>query len=233
MIFKNQTVGFIDLGMVGKFDRDMRQRMFYYFYSLVMGDPDSAARYLTSLAVPSKGVDIEGFRRAASDLYARWLRNPTFKEFSLAQVILQSVLIAGQYRVQYPAEIILMVKALITIEGVGNMLEPGIDVASAARKHVQGILFNQFNPVHVVKDAALILPEMMDLIHKSPLILAEGMKFLEANLKKPPSGPLNGIRVTLLAGFFLLSGAVMAAFDVSWWLWAVFFLIGLLLALRS
>lgn len=233
LIFKNHTVGFIDLGMVGKFDRDMRKRMFYYFFSLVMGDPDSAARYLTSLALPGKGADMEGFRRAASDLYARWLRKPTFTEFSLGQVILESVLLAGHYRIIYPAEIILMVKALVTIEGVGNMLEPGINVVAVARKHVQGILIQEFNPLRIVKESLLVFPEMVDLVSKSPLILTEGLKYLESTIKKPPSGALNGIRATLLAGFFLLSGAIMVAFSAPWWLWVPFFIIGFLVALRA
>jgi ubiquinone biosynthesis protein len=233
MIFKNHTVGFIDLGMVGKFDRDMRKRMFYYFFSLVMGDPDSAARYLTSIALPGRGGDLEGFRRAASDLYARWLRRPTFSEFSLAQVILESVLLAGQYNIQYPAEIILMVKALVTIEGVGNMLEPGLNVVVVARRHVQNILLQEFNPIRVARESILVFPEMVDLVTKSPLILAEGLKYLETTIKRPQPGPVSGIRATILAGFFLLSGAIMVAFSAPWWLWLPFFLIGFVIALRS
>ena len=74
-------MGIIDLGMVGRFTRDMRKRLFYYFYSLVTGDPESAARYLTSLTLPGKGADIEGFRRAASNLYTRWLMPPILRIF--------------------------------------------------------------------------------------------------------------------------------------------------------
>ena len=61
VVFKDASVGFIDLGMVGRFDADMRKRMFYYFYSLVMGDASNAARHLSTLALPGKGMDIEGF----------------------------------------------------------------------------------------------------------------------------------------------------------------------------
>ncbi len=238
MIFKKPgsqevTVGFIDLGMVGRFTRDMRKRMFYYFYSLVTGDPESAARYLASLTIPRKGADIEGFRRAASDLYTRWLVSPNFKDFSLAQVILQSVLLAGHYQIQYPGEIILMVKALVTIEGVGHVFDPQIDIPSAARNHVRSILFQEFNPVSLVRESALVVPEMVDVLRKSPLILSEGIKVLEANLKKPPSGPLNGVRGTLLAGFCLLAGAFILAAGGPWYAWATLFLLALLLALRS
>ena len=238
MVFKKPgtteiSVGFIDLGMVGRFSRDMRKSMFYYFYSLVTGDPESAARYLTSLTLPGKGADIEGFRRAASDMYARWLTTPNYTEFSLAQVILQSILMAGHYKIQYPGEIILMVKALVTIEGVGHIFDPEINIPSAARRHVQSILINEFNPVNLIRDSALVLPEMVDVLRKSPLILTEGMRVLESNLKKPPSGPLNGVRGTLLSGFCILAGAFVLASNGPWYVWAVLFILAVFLALRS
>lgn len=238
MIFKKPgsndvSVGYIDLGMVGRFTRDMRKRMFYYFYSLVAGDPESAARYLSSLTIPGKGADIEGFRRAASDLYTRWLTTPYFKDFSLAQVILQSVLLAGHYQIQYPGEIILMVKALVTIEGVGHIFDPELDIPSAARRHVQAILLHEFNPVNLIRESALVLPEMVDVLRKSPLILTEGMQVLETNLKKPPAGPLNGVRGTLLSGFCILAGAFILASNGPWYVWAILFILAVFLALRS
>jgi ubiquinone biosynthesis protein len=238
MIFKKPgskevSVGYIDLGMVGRFTRDMRKRMFYYFYSLVAGDPESAARYLSSLTIPGKGADIEGFRRAASDMYTRWLTTPYFKDFSLAQVILQSVLLAGHYQIQYPGEIILMVKALVTIEGVGHIFDPELDIPSAARRHVQAILMREFNPVSLIRDSALVLPEMVDVLRKSPLILTEGIRVLETNLKKPPPGPLNGVRGTLLSGFCILAGAFILASDGPWYVWAGLFILAVFLALRS
>jgi ubiquinone biosynthesis protein len=206
--------------------------MFYYFYCLVTGDPENAARYLASLTIPGRGADLEGFRRAASDLYTRWLVRPNFKEFSLAQVILQSVLLAGHYHIQYPGEIILMVKALVTIEGVSSIFDPEIDIPTAARRHVRKILIEEFNPVTMVRDSALILPEMVDVLRKSPLVLAEGLRAWESSLKKPPPNPLGGTRSTLLAGFCLLSGALLLAFQNPWYVWAPLFLIAVFLAFR-
>jgi ubiquinone biosynthesis protein len=233
IIFRDGGVGFIDLGMVGQFDREMRKRMFYYFYSLVMGDAAGAARYLTSLAIPAKGTDADGFRRAIANLYSRWLKTPNFNEFSLAQVILQSILMAGQYRIQYPGEIILMVKALVTVEGLGNLIQPGLNIAHSAQKPVRSILLDQFNPVDILKNFILVLPEMMDIISISPLILSEGLKSIETNLKKPPSRDIKVIRNSILAGFCLITGAILLSFGQPWPIWTLLFIIAFIFALRS
>ena len=44
MFFPDLSIGFIDLGMVGRLDESTRKAMLYYFHSLVMGDPENAAR---------------------------------------------------------------------------------------------------------------------------------------------------------------------------------------------
>ncbi len=233
IIFRDGRVGFIDLGMVGHFDRDVRKRMFYYFYSLVTGDAEDAARYLSSMVVVGKRGELENFRRAVTDLYMRWLRRSNFHEFSLAQVILKSIALAGQYRVQYPAEIILMVKALVTVEGVGNVIAPGIDIVQASNKHVREILIHEFNPMTWLRDSALIVPEMFDVLNRSPLILNEGLRKLESSLKQPSNGPLSGMRATILAGFCVVAGAIVATSGGPWAVWGVLFLIALILALRK
>ena len=232
VIFKDASVGFLDLGMVGRFDREVQQRLFYYFYSLVMGDPDNAARYLASLTITAKNSDVDGFRRAVAGLYGRWLRSANFKDFSLAQVILQSVLLAGQYRVQYPSEIILMVKALITLEGAGNLLEPGIDLVEASRRDVRRLLFEQFNPSAIVKASLLVVPELVDILNRSPLVLSEGLKQFESNLRNHNGDRLAGLRMSILAGSCILASAIVFAAGAPWPLWAGLFAIALFGILR-
>jgi len=56
---------------------------------------------------------------------------------------------------------------------------------------------------------------------------------LESNLKRPPAGPLNGVRSTLLAGFCLLAGVTLLALSGPWYVWIALFLIAVILAIRS
>ena len=120
IILDRNRCGFIDLGMIGRFDEDLKKTLLYYFYSLVMGDAPAAARFLTAVSYPGKGGDPEGFRRAVEDISTRWHRVSNFKEFSLARLIMESTALGGQYRMYFPIEMVLMVKALITFEGVGS-----------------------------------------------------------------------------------------------------------------
>jgi ubiquinone biosynthesis protein len=233
IIFEDARVGFIDLGMVGRFDQDMQKRMFYYFYSLVIGDSANAARYLTAMAIPGQKSDPEGFRRAVAELYWRWLRSATFHDFSLAQVILQSVVLAGQYHIQYPGELILMVKALVTVEGVGNLLHPGLDIAAVARSPVQKILRHQFNPADILSRSVIAVPELIDILNLAPLVLNEGIRYLENNLRRSPPRRLSGISGAVFAGLCLVAAALIVSLGGPWLLWLLLFILGIIVAFRA
>ena len=219
IILDDGAVGFIDLGMVGRFDSETQKRMMYYYYALGSGDAPGAARHLTALADAGRGSDVDGFRQAVEELNSRWLRTPTFHEFSVGQLVLQSVALAGKYRIRYPGEIILMVKALITVEGVGNLLEPGINVTQVSARHIRRILVHQFNVVNIVRDSLLVLPELLDVLQRSPLVLNQGLRFLESSFKNKRQGPFAEVIGTVFAVGLLLAAAIMAVGNVHWIIW--------------
>ncbi|MES1211114.1 MAG: hypothetical protein ABUL63_02140, partial [Acidobacteriota bacterium] len=71
--------------MVGRFDNDLRRTFLYYYYTLVMGDAEGAARYLAAIATLGPGADPHGFRREVTEILQRWNRSSaTFRDFSLA-----------------------------------------------------------------------------------------------------------------------------------------------------
>ncbi len=219
IVFDDASVGFIDLGMVGRFDSSMQKLMLYYFYSLTAGDAANAARYLTAMTIPGKGADPDGFRRAVEDLNRRWLRSPNFDDFSIGQLILESISLAGRYHIQYPGEIVLMVKTLVTLEGVANVLTPGVDITQVARNDVQKIVIQQFNVRKLVKDSMLILPEILEILNRSPLVINEGLRFLENQLKSRREGPLDSLRGVIFGSFLVLAGAIVIAADGSIFIW--------------
>lgn len=230
IVLDGGKIGFIDLGMVGEFDSILKRRMFYYFYALVEGDAGSAARYLTAISHAGRGGDPDGFRRAVEDLNRRYLRHPSFEQFSLGQLVLESVKLAASYRIQYPGEIILMIKALVTVEGVGHQQLPDINVVSVSKKHIRNLLMEEFSPIKIARDSILVIPEILDTIKQSPLYISEMKQLLEEQVEAEKPGILVDIMGTAFGSVCLLTGAILAAFGLPWWLWGWFFIAGFSIA---
>ena len=233
MILPGPRLGFIDVGMVGRFDDDLKRALLYYFYCLVMGDIESAARYLTALAKPGPGADARAFRRDIEDICRRWTRSASFSGFSMGQLILESVSRGGQYRMSFPVEMVLMVKAIVTFEGVGHILQPGFDVAGVAKTHVSRILVQRFMPLRIARESLRGAPELVDTLIKVPNLISEGLQLLEQMTHRPAENPFAGIRGTLFGGFCLVAGAIFAAYGGPWPVWAALVTFGLLIPLRK
>ena len=225
--------GFIDLGMVGRFDDDLRRTLLYYFYCLVMGDAANAARYLASIAEGGRKSDRKGFRRDVEEICRRWQRDSTFEGFSIAQLIMESVGRAANYRMYLPVEMVLMVKAMVTFEAVGNLLQPGFDVAEVSKPYITQIFINQFSPVRIAQETMRGAPDLVDALIKAPMLVTEGLKVLEQTTQREPENPFAGIRGTVLAGSCLVAGAIVAASHGPWPVWVTFIGAGIILALRG
>lgn len=140
-----------------------------------------------------------------------------FDEFSLGQLIMESVSMGGRYRMYFPMEMVLMVKALVTFEGVGQILMPGFDVAEVSKKHISSLFMHQFNPIKLFKESLRGAPEVVDALVNAPLLITRGLKFLEKASQQPPDNPLSGIRGIIFSGFSLVAGSMILAFRGQDW----------------
>lgn len=232
MILPGPKLGFIDLGMVGRFEDKTRRRMLYYFHALVSGDIDGATKYLLSLARVGQGGDPQGFRRAVADTLRRYYMHAQSGDFSLGQLILKSLSIGGKYRVFFPVEMTLMVKALVTFEGVGFLLLDKLDVPKLSEKYVSKIFKDQFNPKTIAKELMRGAPELVDMLVQLPKLSADGLKFLEESLNdRSPSNPLEGIKSAIIAGACLVGGVLALIQGAHWGVYSMLFGLAVLFSL--
>jgi ubiquinone biosynthesis protein len=233
IVLPGPKAGFIDLGMVGRFDEELKRTMLYYYYCMVTGDAENAARYLGALAETGRKSNPKGFQREVEEICRRWYRTANFEEFSLGQLIMESTARGGKFYMYFPVEMVLMVKAIITFEGVGQLLLPGFDVAKVSQKHINRIFIQQFSPFRMARESLRGAPELVDALVKMPMLVTQGLRALDKATKTHPENPFAGLRGTLLGGFCILAGAILAAFHGPWPLYVALFLIGLVLALRK
>lgn len=228
------AVGFLDLGMVGRFEERTRRRMLCYFHALTSGDVEGATRYLADMATVGPAGDLPGFRRALADLSRRFVSQSRRGQFSIAQLILESVGLGGRYAVFFPVEMTLMVKALVTFEGVGRTLDPQLDVAAVSRTHVETIFRQTFNPVRLSRELMRSAPEMMDLAVQLPGLLSAGFRVASDALERRPNGnALAELRGSIFAGALVVSGVLAFVQHGPWWLWTALWVLAAVVVSRG
>ena len=232
VILPGPKCGFIDLGMVGRFDSDLKHTLLYYYYSLIAGETESAANYLSLIADTGPKSDPVAFRRDVEEVCRHWSHRSRFSQFSLARLIMQSVGKGAKHRMYFPVEMVLMVKAIVTFEAVGRLLLPDFDVTQLSRKHMNRILLERFGPLRLAQESLTALPELVDTLAKTPRLVTEGLRLMEQATKRPAENPFAGMRATLLGGFSLVAGAILAGSGGPWPLWVALLIAGILLPIR-
>jgi len=220
IVLPGPKVGFIDVGMVGRFDEKIKLNMLYYFHALVNCEIDSAVQYLMAMARLGKGGDPKGFQRSVADLFRRYLLRAKDGSISLAQLILQSLTIGGKYRIFFPVEMTLMVKALVTFEGVGLLLNPNLDIPELSRRHIRAIYAAHYHPKFLLKQFMRGVPELVDVLVRLPEIIAESSRYLQQFFQSPaPENPLAGLRSALMAGACIIGGVIAFVYGAPPFLW--------------
>ena len=232
LMLRDTKVGFLDLGMVGRFDPEVRHNMLELFYALVMQDYEGAARHLAAVSQTEPRSDVPGFRRAVKEVARRWRTDARFEEFSLALLILECIQLGARYRLYFPVEMVLMVKALVTYEGVGYLLDPDINIPEISERFVGRILRQEYSPARLYREALRVAPDLFDAVLKLPLLISEGIGALEERTRRRPQRPLTGVRATLYGGACLVAGAILVGLDGPWMLAAILLTVGVLLPLR-
>ena len=137
-----------------------------------------------------------------------------------------------EFRIYFPVEMVLMVKAIVTYEGVGQILRPGFDVAAVSQAHINRIFLHQFSPLRLAQESLRGAPELIDALVKAPMLVSEGIRLLERQTRRPPENPFAGIRGSIFGGFCFLAGAVLLASGGPIWAAILLFAVGLLMAIR-
>ena len=133
----------------------------------------------------------------------------------------------------FPVELVLMVKALVTFEGVGNVLLPGFDVAEVSRRHIRALFLEQFSPFRLLSEGMRGVPELVDAMAKLPLLITDGLRVLEKYARQPKENPAGRPARHLLAGSCLVAGVLALGFRTPWPAWSGLFLIAFVLAFRK
>jgi ubiquinone biosynthesis protein len=209
-------IGFVDLGMVGRFEDETRRRLLYYYHALVNGDVEKAAQHLGGIARVGPSGDPEEFRRAVIELSRRFLLRAQRGDFSIARLILESIRLGGRYRMYFRVELVLMVKALITFEGVGRMVDPDLDVVALSRNHIRRIFRNQFRPERLTEELWRNGPELLDLVSRLPELLSRLARLLDRPSPSPTVGPLAGLRGAIVAAACILGGVLTLLLSDAW-----------------
>ncbi len=118
----------LDYGMFGRLDGVTRERIADLLIGLLAQDTDRVLRALDGLDVRGEPLDPRGFHRDLSELVASY-SELNLETIELGPLLRELIGFVRTHHLHIPPELVLLVRALVTIEGVGRHLDPQFDIA--------------------------------------------------------------------------------------------------------
>jgi ubiquinone biosynthesis protein len=171
LVLPGNVIGFVDFGIVGRVNRRVRERLADAIAAVAQRDTDRLAEIVLSLTSVQRPVDVSLLTRDLDEMLDVY-GNVSLGDLSLAEVLSSVVDVVSRHRLKLPADLLLLVKAIATIEGVGRQLDPSFKMVEHAAPFVEQLTREKLSPAALARRAAHAGHDALTLARSLPRDLA-------------------------------------------------------------
>jgi len=222
-------IAFIDFGMVGRLTEERREQMIRLLLGLVQHE---AARVVeVMLDWTGYGVLDEAGLTLEMEAFVDQYHGVPLKQLRLGSMLSDLVAILRQHQLMLPADLSLLVKAFISLEGMGRELDPDFDIASEAMPMLEQTLRARYTPAALFKRGGRAIGEALTMIAGLPhdlsrLLRAARRGRLEINIDvahlkhvgNQLDGAVNRLAVGLVVAALIVGSSIVMTVPGLHWL---------------
>ncbi|MFB3855461.1 MAG: ABC1 kinase family protein [Vicinamibacterales bacterium] len=171
-VMPGHVLCFLDFGVVGRLDTRLKRKFFSLVAAITRGDPGRLASAVVEIADVRNRVYPHELEGDLGDLLEGYANLP-LAQLSVGPLLRDVFGTIARHRIRFPPDLMLLAKAVITMEGVGRQLDPSFNLLEHARPFVERLLRDRLAPAAVAGRAAELAQEAVDIVRTVPQDLAE------------------------------------------------------------
>ncbi len=138
-------IAFIDFGMVGRLSERRREELLNLLLGLVEREPQAVADVLLDWTGDERGVNLSRLETEIEAFVDQYHGVPLAK-LSLGQMLADVTTILREHRLGLPSDLALLIKAFISLEGMGRGLDPEFHMTAEALPVLRQVLRARYRP---------------------------------------------------------------------------------------
>ena len=175
LILPGNVVAFIDFGIVGRVSPRLREQLADTIEAVWQHDAERLAVLVTEVAVAQRPVDLAELARDLEEMLDAYSDVPIGR-LSMAEIFDSVTAAVSRHRLKLPADLLLLIKAVVTIEGVGRQLDPEFRMVAHAVPVVQRLTIAQHRPAALTRRAVGAGRQVWGLARSVPRDVATVLK---------------------------------------------------------
>lgn len=177
----------IDFGMVGRLSRARRDEIVQLLFGLVERDAERVCEVLLDWAADAH-ADVDELASDVDAFIDRY-HGVQLAQLDLAGMLLDMTVLLRRHRLALPADLALLIKVCLTLDGLGRRLDPAFDMAAQARPFLRRAMQERFRPAVLARRGLSAIGDAAELLVTVPHELRRLLRALQ--------GGKTGLRVRI------------------------------------
>lgn len=217
-------IAFIDFGMVGRLALDRRTQVVHLLQGVISRNTSQVVRVLlkwsgdTQINTDSLTTDVDNF----IDLY----HDVSLKDVDISTFLNDLTTLLRDHQLSLPPDLTLLMKSLITLEGMGRQLDPEFNVVQVATPFLQRALFKRYAPDAMLKQGwqsfsgiIELLTELPNDLHRLLDMARRGALGVRLDIAKPEwlskelDRVVNRLSVSLITSALIIGSSIVSTVE--------------------
>lgn len=180
MILPGNTICLLDYGIVGRLDDSLKTFLTDILYAIVNRDMDEVVSLLLFAGDISEDMDIRALKRDLFNFIDGYYEIP-LKDINVGRMLMEFIEVITLYSIRIQPDLMLLIKSLVQIEGIGRSLDPGFNMVEQLRPVISSALRRKFSPSRISRDFNATLFSYLNLARAIPRDVKEIVNRINRN----------------------------------------------------
>lgn len=180
LILPDNVICLLDYGIVGRLDEELKLFLTDMLSAIVNRDMDELVSLLLYGGNISDTLDVGALKRDMFNFIDGYYEIP-LNEIEVGRVLMEFIEIIAMYNIRISPDLMLLIKSLVLIEGMGRTLDPDFDMVSRLRPFIVRALRQKLSPLRISRDIHKTMSSYLTLARDIPRDLKEIINRINRN----------------------------------------------------
>lgn len=171
-VLSDGRVCFLDFGMVGRLDDELRQQLSDLIVAILNRDAERIISQLIYSGEISDEIDRRQLKRELTEFIDDYY-DLSLAEINTRRLVGDFIDLLNRHHIRFPADLILLAKALVTIEGVARELDPDFVLMTQLQPQIEHLVRSRHSPNLNASDLLAVGREYSSLFRHLPQDIRE------------------------------------------------------------
>ncbi|MCF7971844.1 MAG: ubiquinone biosynthesis protein UbiB [Methylococcaceae bacterium] len=221
----DNRIAFIDFGMVGRLSEERREQVLQLLKGLIEKDSQRVMKILLQWSPNTIIHNQDSFSLDIDDFIDQYHDMP-LKSLNMSDFLNNLGALLRDHQLNLPPDLALLLKAFITLDGLGRLLDPEFNLVATSSPLLQRIFLARYSPEALLKRSRDNLFNLAELLshfprdlHRLVKILSQGAFNLKIEIKQPDwlskelDRSLNRLSVSLVTSALIVGSSIVTTVE--------------------